>query len=425
MQPEINSSQGLLLDTIPRGVRRLAEALSRLHGPAVIRNETNGYHIYLPSPECIKTDGRKELQSKHLTVNASKYLELPEWKLTHPKKHDKDFSAMCHKTNTRYRVTDLLNELMFPPLAKRGLANVPSHVLEAAVLKSECLVVDDKGNMVPPNPGKTTPIHELPLDHPAIQYLLARKYDPLLLYRQLRCAYCYEEYPENPDKGIFYKRLPMRFRDTAQGRIVFYADIDEVQVGWQARIIEAVTQTTDSPPQAIKLYWHPYESTWVPIEVKNTLTNKFEPIEGVEIDTESYTLLWKPSKYKTAFGMSRNEVLLGIDAAVAWNKMVGLKKPTVVLVEGPLDAARFGPPGVAMLGKYLSDRQADLLIRKFKKIIVVADNDKAGLEAKLRIQEVLANKFIDLVFVNVPSSFKDVGEMETLDALKLIQPHLI
>ena len=105
--------------------------------------------------------------------------------------------------------------------------------------------------------------------------------------------------------------------------------------------------------------------------------------------------------------------------------MAGLKKSVVILVEGPLDAARFGPPGVAMLGKYLSDRQADLLARRFKKIIVVADNDKAGLEAKLRIQDVLSNKLIDLVFVDVPPAFKDVGEMETLDAIKLIQPHLI
>ena len=59
METEVNSSQGLAISTIPAKCG-LAEALSRIHGPSVIRNESNGYYIYLPSPECIKNDGKKE-----------------------------------------------------------------------------------------------------------------------------------------------------------------------------------------------------------------------------------------------------------------------------------------------------------------------------------------------------------------------------
>lgn len=404
---------------VPRGVTLLAQALSELHGPAIIRNESSGYHIYLPSPACLEVDGRKELQSKHLTVNASRYLELDGgWtkKLT-GKNKDKDFSAICHKTDTRYRVSDLLNPSKYPPLEKRGINNVHTHVTNTANNSSASLVDDGTGNMIPIGPGLVTPITELPPRHPAVEYLTNRGYDLNMLYQQFNCSYCTAETPEDDTKGIYYKKLPADFRDTPQGRIIFYVLMNGVQVGWQARIIDRVVGDT-------KEYLHPYSNRWVPMEHKDRITNKWTTLPGVDVCTERYTCLWKPSKYKTAFGAMRNQLVMGYDAALVWNRLMKFPKPIAILGEGPLDAGRFGLGGVAMLGKYLSDFQADSIARKFKKLIVVSDNDKAGMEATQRIKEVMADKMVELVFAEIPSNYKDAGDITTMDALHLIGRYL-
>jgi 5S rRNA maturation endonuclease (ribonuclease M5) len=399
----------------------LAEALCRIHGPAVVRNESNGYHIYLPSPECLRTDGRKELQSKHLTVNASRYKQTDDWVQKHGSLRDPmalDFSAICHKTNTKYKVSDLLNERKFPTLDKRGIGNVSSKVIQAATLSSASLIDDGKGNLIPMDPGVVIPINQLPARHPAVEYLTARGYDLDLLYKQFRCSYCTQEAGDMPEKGIFYKRLPLDFRDTPQGRIVFYSLVNGVQVGWQARIIDRVEDDK-------KFYLHPYKNNWVQAEQKNKDTGKWEPIPGIEIKREGYNIEWNPSKYKTAFGMARNSYVMGYDAAVEFNQKIKFKKPTVFLVEGPLDAARIGPGAVALLGKYMSDKQADLLVNKFKRIVVVADNDAAGKSMVMRIKQLMSERMVELICADVPPQFKDVGEMTYDAAMELVFKHTL
>jgi hypothetical protein len=47
------------------------------------------------------------------------------------------------------------------------------------------------------------------------------------------------------------------------------------------------------------------------------------------------------------------------------------------------------------------------------------DNDKAGLEAKARIQKVFHERLMELHFVSVPSAYKDVGEMTHMEAMTL------
>lgn len=395
--------------------------MSRLHGPAVIRNESNGYHIYLPSPECIKTDGRKEISSKHLTVNASRYKQTDDWVRKHGIIREeliRDFSAICHKTNTKFRVSDLLNDRKFPPLEQRGLPNISSKIIAAATQRSQSLINDGKGNMIPRNPGEVIPIIDLPPFHPAVEYLRNRGYNLQSLYKQLNCSFCVSEHPEDQEAGIFYKRLPLDFKDTPQGRIIFYSFINGVQVGWQARIIEKVED-------GYKYYLHPYTNSWVKAEYKDADTNKWLPLPGIEIRGTGYDLLWKPSKYKTAFGMMRNEALMGVDAAVEFNKKFNIKRPTAFLVEGPLDAGRIGPGGIALLGKYFSDRQGAILASRFKKIVIVADNDKAGMELRAQAKEVMRDKLVDLVFAEVPPEYKDVGEMTTDAALDLLLPHAL
>ena len=281
---------------------------------------------------------------------------------------------------------------------------------------SECLVDDGNGNLVPPDPGDVVPINTLPPLHPATEYLLSRNFNLDSLYKQLGCSYCITEAPENPAKGIYYKKLPSNFRDTPQGRIIFYAHVNKVQVGWQARIIERVSDDA-------KHYWHPYYNRWVAMERKNE-AGKWEAIPEMEIRRPNYSLLWKPSKYKTAFGMARNDVLMGYDAAVDFNKTLNLKAPTVFLAEGPLDAGRIGPGCLALLGKYLSDKHAELLLRRFKKLVYFADNDKAGMEATARIKSVFSGKNIKVIFAKVPEPYKDLGEMPNLDAITLAYNYL-
>ncbi len=372
----------------------------------------------MPSPICLEMDGAKELNSKHLTVNASKYFELEEWKAKNKKEHNPDFSAVCHKTNTKYRVSQLLNERIFPPLEKRGIKNVASHVTSASVQREECLILDENGNKIPQDPGEVIPLSDLSNDHPAITYLTSRGYNIETLEKQFNCGYCIAEAPENPSKGIYYKKLPKGFRDTPQGRIIFFSYMHGVQVGWQARILERVTAA------GVKEFWHPYENIWMPMEHKCLDTKKWVPLPGIEDRHSTFKVLWNYSKYKTAFGMARNDTLMGYDAAVAFNSMMGFKKPVVFLVEGPLDAGRLGPGACALLGKYMSDKQADLLCRKFKKIICINDNDKAGLEAKQKIKSLLSQKSVEVVFVDLPDGFKDIGEMDTISAMALTYKYI-
>jgi DNA primase len=115
---------------------------------------------------------------------------------------------------------------------------------------------------------------------------------------------------------------------------------------------------------------------------------------------------------------------MGLDAAVEFNQKLNLTKPTACIVEGPLDAARIGPGAVALLGKYMSERHADLLVRKFKKLIVVADNDKAGQEMAKRIKELMSERRAEVVFIDIPDQYKDVGEMTYEAAIEMIFKHL-
>lgn len=418
--PQINTNSDHFNynSTVPREVTRLAEALSRLHGPSIIRDEKNGYHIYLPSPECLKTDGRKELQSRHLTVNASKYCELPEWVAKNKKPYDKDFSAVCHKTDTKYRVSDLLDRRKFKPLEERGIPNAGTSVTSAATARSASLVDDGRGNMIPAPPGEVVPITSLPPFHPAVEYLQQRGYNLQSLYHQLNCSFCVSEYPEDAETGIYYKRLPQGFRDTPQGRIIFYSFIEGVQVGWQARIMDRVVGN-------VKEYWHPYANQWVPMEGRDPVTNKWATLPGTNITGNGFNITWSPSKYKTAFGMSRNNTLMGVDAAVNWSKALGFPKSTAALVEGPLDAGRIGAGGIAMLGKYLSMEQADMLCKRFRRLLMVMDNDAAGEEATKRVKIVMMDRLTEVIFVKVPDEYKDIGEMTSLSAAALIYKYLI
>lgn len=393
---------------VPHEVMVLAEALSRKHGTVMVSHEKNGYHLNMASPFALEQDGLREMTKRHLSVNASKYLGLGTWSQASP--DDRMRCAVCMKTGTPVTVQRLMR---MPPLEQRGY---PQEV-EAKVNifgTHHAFVPDGKGNMIPVPPGNCVPITMLEPSHPAVGYLKSREYDLELLWTQFRCSWCVKETPEDRDLGIWYRRMPGGFNKTPQGRIVFYGDIVGVQRFWQARILEFVEGKD-------KYYWHPYHNEWVLCEQANSF-GKFDPIPAFTAKGQKE---WNMAKYinVTGAGTRADWGLLGLDAAVRWNMRMGKKQRICVLVEGPLDAGRFGPPSIAMLGKSLSPGQAMLLISYFDRVLVLSDNDASGMESRKSVSKFLSGHVI-LDFIPVPEAYKDPGDMPPDVGFKFITPFL-
>jgi 5S rRNA maturation endonuclease (ribonuclease M5) len=178
--------------------------------------------------------------------------------------------------------------------------------------------------------------------------------------------------------------------------------IDGHRVGYQCRLIDK--KIGDN-------YFVWDGSNYLPIRLKG---NDLYP------PNEKYPKGFNPHKYMNALGSKRNMMLMGYDQGVRWNKEKFTDKNDTfcILVEGPLDAAKIAPPAIAILGKSLSPMQADLIKSKFSKIIIVADNDKAGQEAKKCIYERMAPFPVDEVTV---TSGKDAGDLSYEDARNLVK----
>ena len=73
-----------------------------------------------------------------------------------------------------------------------------------------------------------------------------------------------------------------------------------------------------------------------------------------------------------------------------------------VLVEGPLDAARIGPPAIALLGKVPSSMQVSRLITFFGQFVLVPDNDK-NISRERRI---LDQERLERAFCTIPRRFQ-------------------
>jgi hypothetical protein len=182
--------------------------------------------------------------------------------------------------------------------------------------------------------------------------------------------WCEEEMPEDPKKGRYYPKLPGGFRDTPQGRLVFYAMMNGSALGWQARILDIKDEV-----QGVWWYWHPYKRQWVGVKYFDRESGswlfypEFMGREGFRFD---------PSKYRTSRGVSRSAMLMGFDAALQWNASRPMGKKVAGICEGPLDAARAGPPFMPVLGKAFSVEQARLVAGSFDRVIVVGDSDEGG-----------------------------------------------
>lgn len=95
------------------------------------------------------------------------------------------------------------------------------------------------------------------------------------------------------------------------------------------------------------------------------------------------------------------------------------KHDTVYVVESSFDAIRLdqnGIPAVATLGANVSRTQTDLLTKYFNNAIIVGDNDDAGKGMQEKILSRLGNR---ATLINIPSRFKDIGDMTDEDISKL------
>lgn len=395
---------------IPDDVMRLAEALSRKHGQVSVALESGGLHLYMASPAKLATSGDKELSSCHLAVNADKYFVRGDHWQSLNGQYDHDLSAMCMSTSTPYRVSELL---AMPPLAERGIKPTQEGVRVQNVV--EYLVPDGKGNMVPEGPGETTPLTQLPEDHPGVVYLKNRNYNLELLELQFNARYCTKELPIDPSEDVrrFYRRLPVLGYDTPQQRIIFFAYEQGVHLGWQGRVLDY------NDDQGRRWVLHPYSNQWVHVETFDPTAEKWVPVPEIA----NSHIKWELSKYKFGRSCRRNSMIMGLDAAIEWNEMMGLRQRTCILGEGPLDAGRWGPPAVALLGKFMSPNQADILTKYFDRVLYVSDSDSYGRKSRKRVDTLLYGK-VEVEMLDLPPGKKDPGELTPDSAWAMVKPFL-
>ena len=217
----------------------------------------------------------------------------------------------------------------------------------------EAMVADCQKNLM--QVAGVTRVDELPVDHPAARYLLSRRYDPQALGPSHAIGFCYNE---------AYK---VRH---AHNRIIIPILYQGAYIGWQARAIPGLTKLTIEPKKADKPW--PYR----------------EP------------------KYWTSPGTRKSFFLYSYDIAAT--------QDTVVVSEGPTDAWRVGPCGVAALGRRISLYQRKLLLETWAerpgKIVLIGD---PGFEDDWRMnKELLDDEVGDpgKVKLILPRE-KDPGEM--------------
>lgn len=343
----------------------------------------------MPSPKALELDGKKEIYSRHLGVDLTMYVKDRREKCSH-----------CNKYGESYSIFDLLT---MPPLDQRGFGDIKRCVITAAD-KENNLIADANGNLIPDVPGATVSILELPKTHIAIQYLEQRGFDIPTIASHFDVQYCYRENPRG-----FYGSIGNYFRTTPQSRIIFNMWINGVRKGWQARIIDYKNE------YGVHYYWHPYALEWFPYSYN---------LDGTSILFPGVTAM-KIRKYIIATGTKASEVLMGYDAVVKNGN------PTLVVVEGVLDAAKLGPIAVSVQGKTFSDAHANLIAcamkegqRVFKKVVVIGDNDTAGNNLVKETFIKIGKIGIPIQEAKLPPQYKDLGEMSYYDTKQFITPYL-
>lgn len=404
---------------IPDEIKALAQNLSHIHGQVLVTSESSGRHLYIPDPELISQDGEKELYSKHMAINADKYFGLGKWNVDeYPTKENRELynnyrskgrevpCAMSMKTGRRTTVQELLHIL---PIEQRlhMVRPIQKKVITGDSTTDKHLVYDEHGNLVPEGPGHTVPLSSLPDAHPAREYLRQRGYDPDLLEKQYGVAYCDEALPEDRSVGRFWSKLPGGYKNSPQGRIIFpIIDAKGVKRGWQARAIDY------SDGNGNRWFWTD-QQTWIQIEKDGV------DLFGSEKDPQGFKKL---RKYLNARGFNRNQAAFGIWQAVQLAKSLPYEQRICYVMEGAMDAAKGGPPCIALLGKSMSDDQAMVVRSHFAKVVLVADQDRAGKDFVRCISKKLED--MPILQATLPEGKKDLGDCSYTEAAAILHQAL-
>jgi DNA primase len=116
-------------------------------------------------------------------------------------------------------------------------------------------------------------------------------------------------------------------------------------------------------------------------------------------------------EFKNTPGLPKSKILFNLHRV--------RKHDTVYVVESSFDAIRLdqnGIPAVATLGANVSRNQIDLLTKYFNNAIIVGDNDDAGKGMQQKVLDRLGSR---ATLINIPSRFKDIGDMTDDDIQKL------
>lgn len=206
-------------------------------------------------------------------------------------------------------------------------------------------------------PGTLVPLATVGDDNPGAVYLRARGFDYRELGSDFGFAYC------SPGRqfahGVF----------STTNTVVATVVMDGKEVGWQARLLYDPDKLDDAHCAMMGIMWDAEKRKYV-----------------------------KPPKYFTMPGMDKREIL--------WNYDNARRSDTVVVTEGVYDAARVGKCAVATLGKYVSDKQVDLLQQYWRHVVILLDPDAAKEAKRLRA---MFGPTVDVVLVTL-RGYKDAGE---------------
>jgi len=224
-----------------------------------------------------------------------------------------------------------------------------------------------------------------------------------------RCGFCTKEFPEGRH-NIWYRKFPGGWKDTPQGRVIFHSLVDGVPLTWQGRYIEAISKDGLN-----KYGLHPYTSKRSHLATRANAAQAWVPVSPFDEVDDTGALKFAPSKYKTAKHSVRE--LMGWDAAIRRAAADDNPIRWCVLTEGPLDAARIGPGGLAILGKSLSQDNAAKIASHFHLVLTAFDNDESGSEATDKITKALYGSnacksvLVSVGPLTIPEG-KDLGEMD-------------
>ncbi len=208
-------------------------------------------------------------------------------------------------------------------------------------------------------PAPTVPLHLLPRDHPACNYLSSRGFNPVDLAIRWGVTYCEHAPDSKPEvkRRIVVPICAIRADPSANND---YREPETVLMGWQARSIDDLGGSV---------------------------------------------------KYLSASGLKRNNVLYGLAEALPFDV-------PLVLVEGVTDCWRYGTGAVAIFGKktQLSRHQVRQLnqFAPGRPIVILLDRDAhqeaRSLRQQLRTARAIGNGDNRVVLASLPDSVDDPGD---------------